>query len=458
MRVTPARRATIGTVSASRPAPSATSSRSPGSSARRALRRRASRAWDSRGSTCDFVASRRWPSAARGATHPGGAAGGRPRPTRPRANWNVRLPSGGEGERSRPAPATIRRPTRKTPSRRGRGAPSTACRSAVRRGPDRPGRARAGTPVMLAGSRGGRTCPTRTRSCDRPTRRLLVGAPWTPSARRGRRSRRTCEMLGSHVRRHSRPRRADGAESLWAVAEDGEALLGAPGYVTDSSSHPGYRPAEFLLDEVEDEDVADRSGARARLAGIRQRLTALDSGKVSGVRRSRPHGRCRLRRPAVPGCPRGSAGRRRGRGGEAGRRGLRGHDLLGLRPRRGRRGARPGAAGPGYARVSVVWIVTCRSMGFLPSQPTPGPRSARSAAPRSCGQRRAFAEAGVTVERHGPGVRLRNWQHWNFNGDRNTVGRQIWTKPSPTTESSRNTLVTRFRCSWPGSADGLWDS
>ncbi|MER6704947.1 GNAT family N-acetyltransferase [Streptomyces fumanus] len=194
-----------------------------------------------------------------------------------------------------------------------------------------------------------------------------------------------------------------GEPSFLAVSgKDGEALLGAPGYVTDSSSHPGYRPAEFLLDEVEDEDVADRSGARARLAGIRQRLTALDSGKS-----------------LVFGAP----GRMGGVGYAARLSQAARAEVLDVAAAEAEKRAAAVSAGMicwvyalegvdealdqalrarGYARVSVG--ADCHlpiQWGSFDEYLHSFSAKRRSSIVR---ERRAFAEAGVTVERHGPGV------------------------------------------------------
>ncbi|MFF2374989.1 GNAT family N-acetyltransferase [Streptomyces xiamenensis] len=61
--------------------------------------------------------------------------------------------------------------------------------------------------------------------------------------------------------------------------QTGNAVLGMPGYITDDSSHPGYRPAEFLLDELQDEDVEAQPGGQAVLADLRRRLASLNSGR-----------------------------------------------------------------------------------------------------------------------------------------------------------------------------------
>ncbi|QKV96406.1 GNAT family N-acetyltransferase [Streptomyces sp. NA02950] len=74
---------------------------------------------------------------------------------------------------------------------------------------------------------------------------------------------------------------------------DGEAVLGAPAFLTDSDSHPGYDPARFLvMDDIPEEDVAAEPGGAAALARLRGRLRTLESrpsvvsgspGRMGGV-------------------------------------------------------------------------------------------------------------------------------------------------------------------------------
>lgn len=86
---------------------------------------------------------------------------------------------------------------------------------------------------------------------------------------------------------HGKPR------FVGVAGPDGEAVLGVPAFLTDSSSHPGYDPARFLaMDDVPEEDVAAEPGGAEALARLRGRLGALASrpsvvsgspGRMGGV-------------------------------------------------------------------------------------------------------------------------------------------------------------------------------
>ncbi|MEU8828083.1 GNAT family N-acetyltransferase [Streptomyces sp. NPDC048636] len=78
---------------------------------------------------------------------------------------------------------------------------------------------------------------------------------------------------------HGKPR------FIGVAGPDGEALLGAPAFLTDSSSHPAYDPARFLgMADLPEEDIAAEPGAAAALARLRGRLEDRASGPsvVSG--------------------------------------------------------------------------------------------------------------------------------------------------------------------------------
>lgn len=182
----------------------------------------------------------------------------------------------------------------------------------------------------------------------------------------------------------------------------GDAVLGTPGYITDGSSHPGYRPAEFLLDELPDEDVAAQPGGQAALADLRERLAVLNSGHS-----------------LVFGAP----GRMGGVGYAAGLSPAARVEAMGFAAAEAEKRAADVSAG------MVCWVYALEGADGALDQALRGRGYARVSVGADCHlpiewdsfdnylhsfsakrrwsivrERRTFAEAGVTIERHGPEV------------------------------------------------------